>query len=121
MPEFGKRSVSNLSQCDKRLQKLFNEVIKKTDCAVICGYRGKEEQELAFNAGNSPLHYPNSKHNKIPALAADVVPWPLDWNNYDSFHDLANVVKETAEELGIKISWGGDWKKKDRPHYELVD
>ena len=38
MPYFGRRSKKNLATCDKKLQKVFNEVIKHVDCAVIEGH-----------------------------------------------------------------------------------
>ena len=55
------------------LQNLFNEVIKDRDCTILCGYRGKEEQEKAVSEGNSKLHYPHSKHNYNPSCAVAAV------------------------------------------------
>lgn len=120
MSYFSKRSKENLSQCDPRLQKIFNEVILITNCSVICGHRGEEEQNKAYTEGKSKLKYPQSKHNKTPSLAVDVVPFPIDWDDIDRFKELASKVKQVAEDLEINIECGCDWKWKDYPHYELV-
>jgi peptidoglycan L-alanyl-D-glutamate endopeptidase CwlK len=121
MPSFGTKSKARLATCHPDLQVIFNEVIKRADCSVICGHRGKEEQQAAFDAGNSKLQYPKSRHNSYPSEAVDVVPYPLDWNDHLRFAALANVVKNVAREMNIPITWGGDWKSfKDLPHYELV-
>ena len=53
MPKFSKRSLDNLATADIRLQNLFNEVIKFYDCTVICGHRGKEDQDRAYREKKS--------------------------------------------------------------------
>ena len=66
--------------------------------------------------------WPNGKHNKKPSLAVDVVPYPVDWSDIERFIRFGWFVKGLAIGLGIKIRWGGDWKRfKDYPHFELVD
>ncbi len=50
MPKFGKRSLKNLSSCDKKLQGIFNEVIKTVDCSVLEGHRGKDRQNTFSHA-----------------------------------------------------------------------
>lgn len=120
MPEFGKTSRARLETCHPDLQRLFNEVIKEMDCSIICGHRGKVDQDEAFRLGNSKVTWPRSKHNSTPSNAVDAVPYPIDWKNFDRFNQMAVIVKRKAEELGIKIVWGGDWKTfKDLPHWEL--
>lgn len=136
MYKFSKRSRDNLATADVKLQTLFNEVIKKIDCTVICGKRTIEEQFELYKKGrlfkdgkwvkvgttvtNIDGKLKKSKHNYSPSKAVDVVPYPLDWNDLDSFKRLGEVVKSTAKELDIEISWGGDWISfKDYPHYEI--
>lgn len=125
MPKFGKRSRKELATAHPDLQRLFNEVIKEYDCAVICGHRGRADQDKAFAEGKSQRKWPNSKHNKIPSLAVDVAPYDSDtkkilWNDHTRFKELAAVVKDTANRLGIKVKCGIDWKKfPDAPHYQL--
>ena len=137
MYKFSKRSRDNLSTASTNLQKLFNEVIKEVDCTVICGHRSPEEQFELFKKGRENKNFKwvvvdkskvvtnidgrakKSNHNYLPSRAVDVVPYPLDWNDISAFKKLGEVVKRKAKELGIKISWGGDWQTlKDYPHYE---
>ena len=137
MYKFSKRSRDNLSTASTNLQKLFNEVIKEVDCTVICGHRSPEEQFELFKKGRENKNFKwvvvdkskvvtnidgrakKSNHNYLPSKAVDVVPYPLDWNDISAFKKLGEVVKRKAKELGIKISWGGDWQTlKDYPHYE---
>lgn len=122
MPTFSETSKRRLSECDERLQKLFNEVIKVFDCSVICGYRGPEEQEAAFVAGTSHAHFGQSPHNTIPARAIDVVPYPVDWQQIEKFEQLGAIVLEVAARQGVKVRWGRDFKNlKDYPHWEVID
>ena len=86
MPEFGKRSEECLESCDPRIQEVLREAIKHYDFAVIKGHRGEDEQNEAFDTGNSKLRFPQSKHNKHPAQAVDVVPYPVDWENQQRFN-----------------------------------
>lgn len=130
MPSFGKSSQDKLATCDPRLQKVFNEVVKYFDCTVIEGHRGEEAQNKAFAEGKSKLKYPQGKHNKIPSLAADVLPYPIDWNDTNRMRYFAGFVVGIAATMGIKLRWGGDWNQNtelkdnsfnDLPHFELVD
>lgn len=128
MPSFSKSSKAKLETCHSDLQKIFNEVIKHYDCTVVCGHRGKEDQDEAVRSGHSKLSWPNSKHNQLLSLAADVVPYPVDWNDTKRFMHFAGFVMGIASQMGIKIRWGGDFNqdlnfKNDRfldyPHFEL--
>lgn len=130
MPTFGQRSRNNLETCHEDLQKLFNEVIKHFDCSVICGHRGQEEQDMAFHDGRSKLKFPQSKHNKMPSLAADVVPYPIDWNDTRRFYMFVGIVRGIAAMMNIPVrcgaDWDGDMEVKDQnfhdlPHFELLE
>jgi peptidoglycan L-alanyl-D-glutamate endopeptidase CwlK len=129
MPSFGKRSRANLDTAHESLQKLFDEVVKEYDCAVIEGHRNQERQDRLFFEGKSKLKFPNGKHNKVPSLAVDVVPYPIDWSDKVRFYHFAGYVKGVASQLGIKVRWGGDWDSDndlndqtffDLPHFELI-
>ena len=130
MPSFGEKSTEQLKTCHPDLQLIFNAVVKSFDCSIMCGYRGYKEQMQAYNSKpqKSKLKYPDSKHNKIPSQAVDVVPYPIDWKNINRFYYFGGYVKRIAEELNIKIKWGGDWDSDtltddqtfmDLPHFEL--
>jgi peptidoglycan L-alanyl-D-glutamate endopeptidase CwlK len=120
MPKFSVISKERLDTCHPDLIRLMNEVIKHTDISILCGHRGEEEQNKAFNEGKSKVRFPFSKHNKTPSLAVDIAPYPIDWSDIQRFKDLAEIVKECAEKLDISVEWGGDWVKfKDYPHWQL--
>lgn len=85
---------------------------------VTEGLRSKERQAQLVKSGASQTM--NSKH--LEGLAFDVaatvngeVRW--DWPLYPK---VAEVIKSVARDLGLKITWGGDWKTlRDGPHYQL--
>jgi peptidoglycan L-alanyl-D-glutamate endopeptidase CwlK len=127
---FGERSRRNLATCHEELQRLFNEVIKHFDCSVICGHRGQEEQDEAYHRGHSKLKFPDSKHNKMPSLAADVVPYPINWDDLDRFYMFVGIVRGIAAMMDIPIRCGADWDGDmdlkdqnfhDLPHFELLE
>lgn len=136
MPAFSKRSNDNLNECHEDLRVLFRVVVEGFDCSIIKGQRSEEEQDAAFAAGLSKVRYPDSKHNAEPlSEAADVIPWPVDWNDRERFYYFAGYVKGISEELYAagtikhRIRWGGDWDGDndlkdqtfmDLPHFELI-
>lgn len=129
MANFSDFSKTNLSSANKKLQKLFNEVIKNYDCRVICSLRSEDEQNRLYNEGKSKLEFPDSKHNASPSLAVDVVPYPIDWDDIDRFVHFGGYVMGVADNLNINIRWGGDWDGDndlgdqsfiDYPHFELI-
>ena len=122
MPSFSKRSQARLDSCDPRLVELFNAVIKHFDCTVLCGHRGPEEQGKAFTEGRSKARWGQSRHNSKPSMAADVVPYPIDWGNRERFFEFAGFVQGVAASMDIKTRWGGHFEGFfDRPHFEIVD
>lgn len=136
MSKFSAESLAQLSTCHADLQLLFNTVIQFVDCKVLEGYRNEADQEKAFNAGNSKLHFPNGKHNRLPSIAADVAPYPVDWKNTPRFYWFAGLVMGVAKMLKAQgkmshdVRFGGDWNRnfditdekglKDLVHFELV-
>lgn len=130
MYSFSESSQAKLDTCHPDLQRLMNEVIKHYDCSIICGHRGEKEQNEAYEKGYSKLRYPKGKHNKIPSLAVDVLPYPFKgYNDRDQFIFMQGLIKGIATQLGIKIRLGidfnGDLSFKndslfDGPHIELI-
>lgn len=136
MPRFSHSSFSKLSTCHPDLQALFFEVVKHFDCTVLEGYRNQENQNKAFEAGNSQLSWPNSKHNHQPAMAVDVAPYPIDWKNDKRMYWFAGFVLGIAQKLKDEgkmthsIRYGGDWNQddnidnerfRDLVHFEIVE
>lgn len=86
---------------------------------IIEGLRTQARQKQLVASGASQTL--NSRH--LTGHAVDIVPldaqgriswdWPL-------YHKIAPFVKQAAKDLGVPITWGGDWKSfKDGPHWEL--
>lgn len=111
---FSKLSQDRLKTCHPDLQKIFNTVINFTDCTILEGHRGKEAQNKAFAEGKSKLKWPNGMHNKLPSLAVDVTPYPIDWSDAGRLHVFAGRVLQIADEYGIELRWGGDWNGDGR-------
>ena len=138
MPSFGARSLSRLETCHQDLQRLFNVVIQRRDCTVLCGVRTKQEQDDAVAGGFSKVSWPNSKHNIKNdwelSHAIDVAPYFPDrphvrWDDLKSFYLFVGYVKGVADDLGIRIRCGADWDSDgdtqdqtfhDLPHFELI-
>lgn len=122
----GKASLDKLVTCHDDLQLLVLDVAQRVDAGelfvagirditVLCGYRGKVEQEDCFKRGTSKLTWPHSRHNKHPSLAVDIAPYPLDWGDREAFLVLRGFVLARAAALKLKIgviSW-------DLPHYQI--
>ena len=116
-----KKSIQKLQTCHSDLIRLIEAVAETEKCAVICGFRGRYEQEKAYYTGKSKAKWGMSKHNFKPSQAVDVVPLPLDWNDIPAFEKLGEKIMAKADELGIKIKWGRDFTGlADYPHYELI-
>ncbi len=126
MPKFSKISQTRLITCSPILQEIFNELIEEYDCTILCGARGKEEQNQAFNSGFSKAKWGQSKHNIIPGIrdssdAVDAAPCPIDWNNHVRFSEMNDKIQEIAVKKGVKIRWGGMFTTiKDLPHWEIA-
>ncbi|HUT86408.1 MAG TPA: M15 family metallopeptidase [Elusimicrobiales bacterium] len=143
MPVFNKRSKKNLSSCHEDIELICEYSIHDTDFSVLWGHRSKKIQFELFKQGrklvngiwiiedkkkiitNKDGKEKLSTHNFYPSKAFDLAPYPIDWKNIPRFFYLANVVKATASfllntgKISHRIVWGGDWKMKDYPHFEL--
>jgi len=120
MPTFSKRSTDNLATCHRDLQKVAHEAIRHFDFTVIQGHRGKAEQNKAYREKKSKLQWPLSYHNKLPSMAMDCVPHPVDWTDKKAFDEMGRVMKEAAKKVGVRITWGGDFRDwYDGPHFQI--
>lgn len=120
----GKRSTDNLRGVHPDLVEVVRRALELSpvDFTVIEGLRTRERQAELFKQGHTRTmnsrHFINDKTGF--GHAVDIVPLPVDWNNPKPFHLVANAMKEAAKELGVKITWGGDWRTfKDLPHYQI--
>lgn len=138
MAAFGTSSHARLITCNAVLQTLMGRVVVRRDCSCVCGHRNEADQSAAFNAvpQKSKVQWPHSKHNSLPSMAVDVVPWPEKWSSEEAFLELHRIITEewaymqaAGEDGGFKLRWGGDWDGdgdrtdqtfNDFPHWELV-
>jgi peptidoglycan L-alanyl-D-glutamate endopeptidase CwlK len=109
MPAFSQRSLSARAELHPKLQQIVDEAIKVVDFVILDAQRGRAEQEKAFRGGFSKAHFGESAHNFKPAVALDIVPFPIDFNNVAGFRQIAKVFVDTGKRLQIPIRWGGDW------------
>lgn len=120
----GKRSTDNLAGVHPQLVAVVKRALELSpvDFTVIEGVRSVERQKQMFKDGFTKTL--NSRHFISAKTgyghAVDIVPLPVDWKNPKPFGLVAEAMKKAAEELGVKITWGGSWKSfKDLPHYQL--
>lgn len=127
MAQFGKRSKERLATMHPDMQRVLVEVVKHFDCTILEGHRDEARQEKLFLEGKSKVRWPDSKHNKKPSDAADVIPYPVDWEDTNRMRLFAGFVLGIAISMGIRLRWGGDWdqdtqvkdnKFNDLPHFE---
>jgi peptidoglycan L-alanyl-D-glutamate endopeptidase CwlK len=114
----GKRSTDNLKGVHPDLVRVVKRALELSpvDFTVIEGLRTKERQAELYAQGFTRTM--NSRH--IIGQAVDIVPLPVDWGNPKPFGVVAESIKKAAAELGVKITWGGDWKSfVDLPHYQI--
>ena len=124
--EFAESSIRRLKQVDHNLSAVMYEAKERSiiDFDISCGFRPVEEQNILFHEGKSQLDgvRNKSKHNYKPARAVDIYAYNGKYADYDKdkMYYLSQVIKDAAEDLGVRITWGGDWKSFiDMPHYEL--
>jgi len=135
MPQFGARSEANLIGVHPDLVGVLRRAILRFDFTVLNdgGVRTLERQrELVAEKKSKTL---NSKHLVQPdgyGHAVDIAPYPVIWEDTDSFCALIGYVVGLAEMQGVAlragIDWNRDWKLaardptqrlNDYPHLEL--
>jgi peptidoglycan L-alanyl-D-glutamate endopeptidase CwlK len=113
----GQRSLQNLSGVHPDLVAVVKRAIEITeqDFSVLEGLRSLEQQRINVDKGVSKTM--NSRH--LTGHAVDLIPYPVSWD-WEYFYPIADAMKQAAEELGVDIEWGGDWKSfPDGPHFQL--
>lgn len=134
--KFGIKSESRLDQVHPTLVLVMRESLAYgiMDFAITEGHRDEETQNKYYYAkpSKSKVKFPDGKHNKIPALAVDVVPYIKGDASWHNLHCciLAGVILSAAAKLGIEVRWGGNWNMDSEPitdqefqdlvHFELV-
>ena len=105
----GERSLKNLEGVHPDLVAVVKRAIQisRMDFTVIEGVRTKERQRELVRAGASKTM--NSRH--ITGHAVDIVPvknGAISWR-IDDYYPLAEAMASAADELGVRVRWGGSW------------
>lgn len=120
--KFGPKSQACLAQAHPLFTLVFNQVVEIKNCTLIQSVRGESGQKKAILDGTTTLPWPDSLHNKIPAMAVDVQPWPFRETDHTDIHRLAGVILAVSKSMGIPLTWGGDWDGDgDTKDQKLVD
>lgn len=111
------RSRKNLQGVHQHLVRVVERAAELSPVPFVVteGLRNLERQKQLVAAGKSWTL--NSRH--LTGHAVDVV--DADDFKYDipDMDHIAKAMKQAAAELKIPIVWGGDWKQRDTPHFEL--
>ena len=118
-----KLSDKSLRRLDGVKPELVNVVkraieITPIDFLVVEGLRTKERQAYLLDAGKSRTL--NSYH--LTGHAVDIAPivdGKVSWD-WKFFHPMAAAMQKAADELDVKLTWGGSWKTfPDGPHFQI--
>jgi len=123
--KFSKRSWEKLHDVHPKLVAVASRALlySVVDFAVWRGIRDIETQRRYVRAGWSQTM--NSKH--LPqedgyAHAVDLRPYhdgSYSWD-HGKLALIAPAMQKAADELGVKITWGGSWTSfVDMPHFQL--
>lgn len=125
---YSKSSQAKLDTCHPDIQRLFTSLSEDWNISILCGHRNEEDQNKAYESGQSKLKFPQGKHNALPSLAVDAALYPIDWNDTGRHYIFVGMVKQKAKDLGINIRCGADWDSdeittdqtfNDLVHFEL--
>ena len=113
-------SLKKLEGIHPDLRKVVMRAAEHTpiDFIVTEGVRSMRRQRELVESGASQTF--NSRHLTGHAIDfAPIIGGEITWK-WPPFRAIARNFKEAAQELGIAIAWGGDWRDfKDGPHIEL--
>lgn len=124
--KFSQRSENNLKGVNPALVKVIRRALEITpvDFIVIEGLRTQERQKELVATGKSQTM--NSRH--LTGHAVDIIPVNTTWK-VEEFHPLLKAVKQAADEQGLKLRFGINWKNDpalpietkfiDAPHVEI--
>lgn len=123
---FSKRSRENMRDVHPDLVTVVVTCLYRytnIDFVVIEGKRTEGRQRKLVDAGKS---WTMNSYHRIQrdgwAHAVDIVPLikgDVPWNDPVPFRKIADAMLSAAEDLDIKITWGGEWDQKDLPHFQL--
>lgn len=118
--KLSKRSLSRLKGVHPDLVRVVKRAIQITeiDFGVTEGVRSlKRQKEMVAKGASKTM---NSRH--LTGHAVDLVAYigpriSWEWPLYEKINE---AMKKSAKELDVKIKWGGSWKMRDGPHFQLT-
>ncbi|AUZ06372.1 putative D-alanyl-D-alanine carboxypeptidase [Vitreoscilla sp. C1] len=118
--QLSERSRERLKGIHPKMVEIIERAMELTDIDFMIteGLRTREQQAKYVKAGRSQTM--NSRHLTghavdVAVLIDGVLTW--EWKYYEQ---LSKYFKQAAQELGVKMTWGGDWKTlRDGPHYQI--
>lgn len=123
---FSQRSLSRLSTCDERLERVACLALKYSpyDFGITEGVRTIERQKELVSQGKSKTmnsrHLPNDNGDSEALDFAVYVNGSITWD-IGYYRKVAQAFFRAAIELGIQIEWGGLWRTfVDGPHIQLL-
>lgn len=120
MYKLSKKSLSKLDGVDGDLVRVVKRAIQITevDFSVLEGLRTKDRQKELFESGASRTMQSRHIIGEAVDLGAYIsggISW--DWKYYEQ---IAKAMKDAADELGVIITWGGDWATfRDGVHFQV--
>lgn len=137
MNKYSMRSRARLETCHPIIQEILTNVLQEVDHTILCGSRGRDDQDEAVRAGHSKTSWPNSKHNvTLPdgvtedpdgqSMAVDAAIYHTDlphirWDGTTEtfgehclfagyvLSEAARVLKKRELHNKFYLRWGGDW------------
>lgn len=134
---FSQRSLKNLEGVHPDLVRVCEIALQNGDMdfTVIEGVRTIEKQrEYVARGASKTMKSYHLKHGDGYGHAVDLYPFfdgklqgadrPKTTEerkrNEDAWRQIAVAMKAAAAEVGVRITWGGDWKSfVDMPHFQI--
>lgn len=112
------RSLDTLAPTSPRIQSVAHCAIQRTtiDFVVYHGFRTEEEQRGMVARGVSWVN--RSRHQDGQAI--DVMALVNGKGTWEPapYYEIAKAFYSCGDDLGIPITWGGEWRVKDYVHFE---
>jgi peptidoglycan L-alanyl-D-glutamate endopeptidase CwlK len=117
---------AKLAKAHPDLVKVVRRAAQITACPFKIGETARSLDQQKKNVANGVSHTLRSRHLVSPdgrARAVDLLAMPdgktVTWS-WPPYSKLAEAMKQAANDVGVPIEWGGDWKTlKDGPHFQL--
>jgi len=130
--QWGPTSTLRLEAAHPDLQTLFHWFIRRSEDDISIGETTRDYATQLENIKTGASSTKYSRHLERPAMAVDFIVLNKDkkpvttivdgkevWD-FAYYKKAADLLKIGSKELGIPITWGGDWKTlRDGPHIQL--